>query len=215
MGLQVQHAGAIVARQIATLQAAGYVDAATQLLQTRVLTFNAQLRTFVMTHIHVTQSLGVGTFNQQVFLSAVNAKWPLNSLEGAYAVALTCLLFACFVVAATHALKATHHRATGGKDRVRLPALAALYPGGRCKRCRRICFCIIQTFAEFLQQAVIDARLESCLLPVVPNLESLRSGVLDCAGDSTGHYPPSAGAALYAVRGGSYHCAPAAAATEH
>ena len=121
--LQVQHSGATLSHQIATLQAAGYIDAATRLLQTRVLTFNSRLHSFVMTRVDVTQSHGVGTFTQKVYLRPVNARWPLNTLEGVYAAALPCLLFVCFVVAAAHALRAMHHRATGGQNWVCLPCL--------------------------------------------------------------------------------------------
>ena len=87
LALQAQTSAGAIRRQLQLLTEASFLDPLTLLVDTTMVTYNAQQRVFGMTSISVEQ-VQAGRFDQAIFVSAVNAAWPSNTLQGVMALAL-------------------------------------------------------------------------------------------------------------------------------
>lgn len=68
--LQMQHARAVILRQLKTIASNGYLDYQMQTLVTTILTYNPVRRVFALTEVSLQQQ-GVGSFQQVVTVNAV------------------------------------------------------------------------------------------------------------------------------------------------
>ena len=130
--MQAQERAAAVSRQLLLLREAAFLDAQTTELETMVTTYNAQQRVFGMASI-ATKRSPAGQFDQEILVSAVNAAWPVNTLEGIIALVLPAAAIVLACVSGVLMVQAILSALSMAGTSVRSSPL------GGVKRCRRPC----------------------------------------------------------------------------